>query len=313
MTAVTLPQVVGFIPPYDLQESNEYRYCRHHLRKHLEEELWEHPSNEAKVRHGVLLLEHWLSQDYYESKNIRLAQLKNLDLDRLVRDIFISIAQIPNRETFVSATAQIARHLDFDDRTSAITTIAEITAVLCETDAFDIIKESARASLQIENRLQLSNHAVAAINRAMFPLPMVCPPRLLRTNFESGYLSFNNSVLLGRANSYSEDVCLDVINTQNQIELRLDTEFLSTVEELPSHQLDTVEKEQNWAQFKQESYGVYHLIAQQGNAFYLTNKWDTRGRMYCVGYHVTTQGTPFKKAMIELAHTEIVEGVPPNA
>jgi DNA-directed RNA polymerase len=44
--------------------------------------------------------------------------------------------------------------------------------------------------------------------------------------------------------------------------------------------------------------------------FHLTHKVDKRGRIYSQGYHVNTQGAAFKKAMIELAKEELIEGVP---
>jgi len=51
-------------------------------------------------------------------------------------------------------------------------------------------------------------------------------------------------------------------------------------------------------------------MVSQGNEFYLTNKVDKRGRIYSQGYHINTQGTSFKKAMIDLAHEELVTGMP---
>jgi DNA-directed RNA polymerase len=50
-------------------------------------------------------------------------------------------------------------------------------------------------------------------------------------------------------------------------------------------------------------------MINSGNEIYLTNKVDKRGRIYAQGYHITTQGTSFKKAMLELAHEELVTGI----
>ena len=79
---------------------------------------------------------------------------------------------------------------------------------------------------------------------------------------------------------------------------------------MPKKPLDTVEKLHQWGVFKADSYNRYLLIAGQGNRFWLTNKVDTRGRLYAQGYHISTQGSAFKKAMIEFADEEIVTGVP---
>ena len=71
-----------------------------------------------------------------------------------------------------------------------------------------------------------------------------------------------------------------------------------------------MEKRQNWSTFKGESYELYSMLAKQGNQFWLTNKVDKRGRKYAQGYHVTSQGSCFKKAMLELHHETHVTGAP---
>ena len=91
--------------------------------------------------------------------------------------------------------------------------------------------------------------------------------------------------------------------------LRLDTDFLCTVEEEPTFTLDNQEKTDQWNAFKRQSYEFYKLMVDQGNQFYLTHKVDKRGRIYSMGYHIHTQGTSFKKAQLEFANEEIVLGV----
>jgi DNA-directed RNA polymerase len=41
-----------------------------------------------------------------------------------------------------------------------------------------------------------------------------------------------------------------------------------------------------------------------GNRFWLTHKYDKRGRTYCQGYHVSYQGNDYNKACIEFADGE---------
>jgi hypothetical protein len=103
---------------------------------------------------------------------------------------------------------------------------------------------------------------------------------------------------------------LDTLNIMNKVALQLDTDFLSTVEEEPTFDLGTQDREDTWARFKKQSYHFYNLMATQGNRFYLTHKVDKRGRIYAHGYHINTQGSAFKKAMLELADVELIKGVP---
>ena len=298
--------------PADMQEMNETQFSPVYVDRMIRDAIESDMKNLTKVAKGVKLINEWLYADYYDSKKARLAQINELALHDLVMDVYTHIAYYQQPELFVSCTAQLAYKLGFDDHRDSITTVAEIVGLLCQTDAYDIVKENPQAQLKIVNRLAMPKSVVDAIDRSIFMPPMVSEPRDLRSNFESPYFSFNDCVILGRGNEHAEDVCLDVINTQNQVALSLDVEFLSSVEEQPTHEIDTAEKKRQWDVFKRQSYFIYNMLVKQGNRFWLVNKVDKRGRLYPHGYHVTTQGTPFKKAMIEFADKEVVTDVLPE-
>jgi hypothetical protein len=204
----------------------------------------------------------------------------------------------------------MAGRLRFSDKTEAITTVAELMAVICSTDAYDISKENKMASLMLISRIPLEKELIDFIEDSQYLPPMVCEPLELVNNFSSGYLTHNDSLILGQGNHHDGDICLDVLNTMNKVSLSLDTEFLSKVEEEPTFELDTQDKIDQWNIFKAQGYEFYKLMVRCGNEFYLTHKVDKRGRIYSQGYHITTQGTAFKKAMINLSKEEVVFGVP---
>lgn len=292
-----------------LQEMTEMRFNRKHIDAKIREEIKANPDMCDKMAQGVDLLKQYMAGSYYESKMKRIAQLVNLDLEAMVLDLFTGIAYCLRPELFTSVTAQLASRLKFSDKTEAITTVAEITAVLCATDAFDIEKANKMASLMVVSNIPLSEKLVTFIEESQFLPPMVCEPLELIHNYSSGYLTHNDSLILGTGNHHDGDICLDVLNTMNKVALKLDTEFLSQVEEEPTFDLDTQDKLDQWNKFKEQSYMMYSLLASQGNQFYLNHKVDKRGRIYCHGYHISTQGTSFKKAMLEFAKEELVTGI----
>lgn len=292
-----------------LQEMNELRFNRKHVDAKIREEIKTNPDMCDKMANGVVLLQQYMAGSYYESKMKRIAQLVNLDLEAMVLDLFTGIAYCLRPELFTSVTAQLASRLKFSDKTEAITTVAEITAVLCATDAFDIEKANKMASLMVVSRIPLSERLVTFIEESQFLPPMVCEPLELTHNYSSGYLTHNDSLILGTGNHHDGDICLDVLNTMNKVALKLDTDFLCKVEEEPTFELDTQDKLDQWNRFKEQSYMMYSLLASQGNRFYFNHKVDKRGRIYSVGYHVSTQGTSFKKASLEFAKEELVTGV----
>jgi len=293
-----------------LQEMNEERYNRKHIDAKIRKEIEANPEMMKKLEHGVGLVQEYMDGSYYDSKMKRIEQLRSLELPALVMDMFVGIAYSQLPELFISVTAQMAARLRFADTREAITTVAELVAVLCQTDAFDITKANRQASLMVVSRIPLSDRLISFINGSQILPPMVCEPLELTHNYSSGYLTHNDSLMLGQGNHHDGDLCLDVLNLMNKVALRLDTDFLCKVEEEPTFELDSQDKIDQWGAFIEQSYEFYKLMVQQGNKFYFTHKVDKRGRIYSQGYHINPQGTAFKKAMLELAKEEIVEGVP---
>lgn len=315
------------------QEALEEYYSKKLVDKEIKREIKENPTNYAKVIAGVDVLREWLSQEYYSSKMARLEQLKMLDLEPLVINIFTGVAHCMQETLFTTVSSQTAMRLGFDDKRDAILTAAELLAVLCETDAFDINKDGKYGSLKVVSRLILSDEVIKRMSQVRYMPPMVCEPLELDNNYSSGYLTHKDSLILGSGNHHDGNICLDVLNKMNQVPLKLDTTFLGMVEEDPTKEF-TIERAQasalkqgkmitageaaimmqqqkdNWMNFKVDSYELYLQLVKLGNRLHLTHKVDKRGRIYASGYHITTMGTSFKKAMLELADEEIVMGVP---
>lgn len=293
-----------------LQEMNEERFNKKHIDAKIRAAIDGNPEMQAKIEQGTAGVQEYINGQYYASKMKRLAQLHNMDIPALVLDIFVGIAYVLRPELFTSVSAQLAARLKFSDRTEAITTVAELMAVLCQTDAFDITKENKQASLMVVSCIPLSHNLTEFIQNSQFLPPMVCEPLELKHNYSSGYLTHNDSLILGSGNHHDGDICLDVLNTMNKVKLKLDLQFLDTVDETPTFELDTQDKTDYWKNFKDQSYKFYALMVQQGNRFYLNHKVDKRGRIYSHGYQINTQGTAHKKAMIEFAKEELITGVP---
>lgn len=290
------------------QEMNEKRFNRKHIDIRIREEILANPMMAEKIDQGIQLVEEYIAGSYYEQKNARIAQIKSMDVYSIVLDTFVGVAYCMTPELFTSVSALLASRMKLSDKLDAIKTVAELLAVLCNTDVFDITKENKYTSLMVISRMKFSKELLQFIADTQFLPPMVCEPKELLNNYESGYLTYNESVILGSGNHHNNDVCLDVLNKMNKVALKLDTDFISKVEELPTFDLDDREKIRQWNKFKTDSYNMYSLMVGQGNEFYLTHKVDCRGRIYANGYHISTQSTAFKKAMIELANEEIVEG-----
>lgn len=302
----TMQQVIA-------QEMIEKRYNRKHIDGMLKDALEADSEAMVKVAQGAELVDAFVHTEHsYASKNVRLASLKGMDMHSLVFEMVVACMYFVRPEKISSAAAQVACHLNFDDKVAAVQTVAELLAVLCEVDLFDITKADRQDSLYVVSRIELPEELLAFVSNSRYLPPMVCEPLELTDNYSSGYLTHKDGLVLGKGNNHAGDLCLDVLNTLNKVKLSLNTEFISTVEEEPTFELDKPEKAENWKNFKRESYEIYTLLNDAGNCFYLTWKMDMRGRMYSQGYHCNVQGVAHKKACIDLYDKQVIDGVPPE-
>lgn len=293
------------ILPIDMQRLNEERFYKGNVDKMIREEL-DDPEIEECVVEGVVLLKEWLNQDYYKGKQERLNSIKEMDLTELVREVFVCSVYSQQPELFTSVSAKLAAQMNFSDRVDSIKTMAEILTVLADTNVYHIYKTSTYGSLMFKSNLKLDEETARYAETVGYLPPMVVKPRTLKRNYQSAYESFNDSLILGKGNFHDGDICLDVINKKNAVPLCLNQEFLE-LEETPKREPETIDSARNFEEFKKQSSSIYKLMIGQGNEFYLTHKVDKRGRLYSQGYHISTQGSSYKKASIDLANKEIVD------
>jgi hypothetical protein len=143
---------------------------------------------------------------------------------------------------------------------------------------------------------------------------MVVHPREVKDNHDTGYLLMRNSLIL-RDNHHDEDICLDHINRVNDIKFSHDVDTAQMI----SNRWRNLDKPKDgetaddfqkrvkaFEKYDRTAKEVIDLLTTHGNEFYLTHKYDKRGRCYCQGYHVNYQGAPWNKAVIELADKETV-------
>lgn len=152
------------------------------------------------------------------------------------------------------------------------------------------------------------------IDTFQYPLPMVCEPNVLKNNRDTGYITTRGSAIL-RDNHHDEDICLDHLNRMNRVALKVNTNTVGMIANRWRN-LDKPKPEEDIRDFQKrkkafEKYDstvklIMKLLYEAGNRFFLTHKYDKRGRTYCQGYHVSYQGAPWNKAVVELHHAELV-------
>ena len=163
-------------------------------------------------------------------------------------------------------------------------------------------------------KFEVSQEVQDDIDRFQYPLPMVVAPRPIEKNRDTGYFLGSGSVIL-RDNHHEDDVCLDHLNRANAVSYTINQDTALMVHNKwrnldkpkPGEMREDFEKRKKaFNKYDRTAKDVMALLMQHSDRFHLTHKYDKRGRVYCQGYHVNYQGTPWNKAVIEFADKELV-------
>lgn len=219
----------------------------------------------------------------YPSKSKRLEKLLEEDLDALVLDIFIEVC-LQGYASYQAVAGKIGAKINmpvFD----AVKTVAEIMAIMCECDAFDVIvaDDSDTGVMMVESHYELPETIKQKIADTMYLPPMVCKPFNVTDNYTYHSMTEQGSLILGKSvNHHNMPLAYDAINIASGIALSLDAYILG-FKEVPNKELDTQEKVDSFNRMQIASTKVYHFLLENGNKWYLRWRYDKRGRMYSQG------------------------------
>jgi hypothetical protein len=209
------------------------------------------------------------------------------------------LALVTGKSTLQNYLGKLEHNFPHSNTIDRVTTAGEIlTIIALKTNLITIEKGYRGDYIMVDTMYELEDIPVLTKHEIIYePIP----------KHTSNKSDDHGSLILGhRENRHDKDICLAHLDRMNSIPLKLNRQLLRTLEEKPTFLIDTLEKKQQWDNFIRESYEKYLEIVHKGNKFYLAHKYDKRGRTYAQGYHVTTQGSTFKKAVVQLYNTEII-------
>lgn len=178
-------------------------------------------------------------------------------------------------------------------------------------------------ALKVKANYLMSKECELALNQCMYKLPMIVKPRKVKyheNNRGSGYLTQSHDSLILNNKHHNSEICKEFLDIVNQVPLKLNHSVLQNYQH--KIDLDSIKEkqsqgytlsageaiilaEQNINQFNQQTEIAASIL--EDNPFYLTHKYDARGRCYAQGYHINYQGDSYCKAMIELAEPELIK------
>ena len=166
-------------------------------------------------------------------------------------------------------------------------------------------------------RYDVSDEVKLELERFQYPLPFVVEPKPVHSNEDTGYFTSKGSIIL-KQNHHTDDVCLDHINRVNRMKLRINPDTARMVKN-QWRNLDRPKQGETQAEFEKrcKAFEKYDRVSREvmeticmtddQAGFWLTHRYDKRGRTYAQGHHVQYQGTPWNKAVVEFFDQEVVK------
>lgn len=220
-----------------------------------------------------------------------------------------------HKRTTLPTLVGILRH-HFDDCSDPF---QKATDALLKAAEADLVDWSPTAQ-QFILRFDISDDVKRELELFQFPLPMIVPPEHIATNRGTPYLSLKDGSVILRKNHHDDDVCLDHINRVNKIRFTLDMGTAEMIQntwrnldkpKVGESKQDFDKRKRAFEKYDRTARDIMAMLVDPinggANEFYLTHKYDKRGRIYCQGYHVNYQGAPWNKAVVQLADKELVE------
>lgn len=247
----------------------------------------------------------------------------NISNESVIMELILLIMLSSHKEelTLQEITGKLSTKLNIEDTFDAVQVAADIV-YSCEGALYStkrVVRDN-RTYIVINSYIELGDDDMSKLALCMYKPPMLCKPKKVTSNGSTGYLACNDSVFVGSRDKYhNKYVRLDAINVLNSIEFVLDDDIVDEfIEEQPGDKdkLEELrlgnEKElrqygqiiKNWKQFNIEKGALLRIYT--GRKFYFNHKLDSRGRMYCEGYHISYQSSEYNKAIISLSKYELI-------
>lgn len=256
-----------------------------------------------------LRIEQYLDrEDYYESKQLRIAQLRReLDVEKTVVAIIAAVIHTKKTQTIQQVVGYLANHIPHENPFACAVTAGELLALGHKTNGlYEIVRNGSGspATIKVNHWEFIEKHLLHAfewINDTHFNPPLIEKPEEVKNNHSCGYHTIDEPCILGRYTMHDDKICLDTINSLNEIEWVLDPDVLAEPE-VPSKPITGALAHQDFLHMAQQSRRMYQFFKDK--VFWFCWQADSRGRYYSHGYHINLQAQEYKKALLSFNKEE---------
>ena len=238
-------------------------------------------------------------KEYWETKNKRLKCLK--DSEEIATILLINSIgfNIQIQELIGRIAHKISSNCSYTEKIQNASDIIEA----CDNTFYEVIIGQ---HIMVESFYNLEPETYEYIALRTYQPPMVVKPRDWISNDDGGYYDTPIHCILGSTyNQHSKPQALDILNTLQSIEWKLNPTILG-LEEQPNKQFKSITSHEQFMQMASDSQKTYSEYKDR--KFWFIWQFDKRGRMYSKGYHINIQASGYKKALLDFAELNPIEG-----
>lgn len=310
------------------QIANEFK-STHHLVSHIQEDLIKSNLEHLAKDYEDILVNHIKETDYkyivkgevkeWTTKKERHENVLKMDLEDLSWKVIAMCTSVQS-QTYTQCVGKLKGLFKNETVRQDIEQASECIALLPRLGLITIIlpRDSEEGVIMIKSRIQYDKDLSDFLTKSRHVMPSLIKPKTIKTNKDSGYLTFNSSVILA-GKYHNKPVPLDHLNRVASVPLCINPRALD-IEPVFDERIGKINKKTGmletpkerqdrydaWLKLNVESMETYADLVASGNKFYITYKYDERLRTYAHGYQVSTQGDSYRKSVIELANKEVV-------
>lgn len=247
----------------------------------------------------IQAIESMRNKEYWESKNNRLACLK--DSQEIATILLMNTIGFVNQiqELVGKLAPKLSKGCTYVEKVQNASDIIEA----CNNLHY---KAVIGEHIMIESFHKLSEDTYEYIELRTYAPPMVVKPKDWTSNTEGGYYDTPIHCILGSShNHHNKPQALDVLNLLQGIEWELDP-YILAMDEKPNKPFKSPQSHKQFMDMAQASKATYSNYADK--PLWLIWQFDKRGRQYSKGYHINLQASSYKKALLSFAHKELITG-----
>ena len=249
-----------------------------------------------------LILKYKTTDQFHSSKEALIAvwKVEPKDIFDFILSAFTAVLS-NGSISYQALVGILSPKIRLEDTLDKVKICADLIGLISKTGLIDITSETGEYHM-----LTTEFSPKGMIPKDDKHVTITLRPQPVDSNWDS---DGTGSVLLGdKMNHHTGYLRLSHLDRMGQVAFKINGDFVNQYVEAPKETPVGEKEEIQWLRHQEDALAKYEELMASDQRFFIQHKYDSRGRQYSGSYYINPQGSSFKKAVINLANTEVVDG-----